>query len=239
MGAGGSLAEKIRSLFRAPRASGETVPVSRTAPPAGRHLSLRGGEKETVTSRQSRGLEQFFGYIRDQAGLTILDLGGASQANVNFITNLGHKLYSVDFLRSMEETFGSEDATDQSNPGQIEYFLRQNLDYPDESFDGVLVWDALEYMAPALLAATVERLHRITRPKSYLLAFFHSDERVAAVPHYGFRIQDFNAMQVAEYGSRRPAQLFNNRSLEKLFQRFESVKFFLTREHLREVIVKR
>jgi hypothetical protein len=37
---------------------------------------------------------------------------------------------------------------------------------------------------------------------------------------------------------RRPAQLFNNRSLEKLFHRFESVKFFLTREQLREVIVK-
>jgi hypothetical protein len=32
--------------------------------------------------------------------------------------------------------------------------------------------------------------------------------------------------------------LYNNRSLEKLFARFESVKFFLTRERLREVIVK-
>jgi hypothetical protein len=29
-----------------------------------------------------------------------------------------------------------------------------------------------------------------------------------------------------------------SRSLEKLFGRFESVKFFLTRERLREVIVK-
>jgi hypothetical protein len=38
---------------------------------------------------------------------------------------------------------------------------------------------------------------------------------------------------------RRPAQIFNNRSLEKLFQDFQSVKFFLTRDRLREVIVKR
>ena len=36
----------------------------------------------------------------------------------------------------------------------------------------------------------------------------------------------------------RPAQLFNNRSLEKLFGKYESVKFFLTRERLREVIIK-
>jgi hypothetical protein len=37
---------------------------------------------------------------------------------------------------------------------------------------------------------------------------------------------------------RRPAQLFANRALEKLFVRFESVKFFLARDRLREVIVK-
>ena len=54
-----------------------------------------------------------------------------------------------------------------------------------------------------------------------------------------FRIQDFQTMRVSECGTHQPAQLFNNRTLEKMFHRFESVKFFLTREHLREVIVKR
>jgi hypothetical protein len=45
-------------------------------------------------------------------------------------------------------------------------------------------------------------------------------------------------LQVAQSGTRQPAQLFNNRRLEKLFNTFGSVKFFLTRERLREVIVK-
>jgi hypothetical protein len=234
-----SLAERLRNLFRGPRLSGESA-VAGTVPPASsRRSSSRSGDREVISSRQSRGLEQFFSYIRDQTGLTILDLGGASQANVSFITNLGHKLYSVDLLRSMEETFGTDDLTEQSNPGRIDYLLRQNLDYPEDTFDGVLVWDVLEYMAPALLSATLERLHHITKPTSYVLCFFHSDERAGTVPFYSFRIQDFNVLQVSQRGSRRPAQLFNNRTLEKLFQRFDSVKFFLTRENLREVIVKR
>jgi hypothetical protein len=233
----GSLADRLRSFFRSYRGPDGAEASASPVPP--RRLSLSRGERETVTSRQSRGLEQFFGNIRGQAGLTILDLGGASQANVNFITNLGHKLYSVDFLRSMEETFGLEDVTDQSNPGRIDYFLRQNLDYPETSFDGVLAWDTLEYMAPALLSATLERLHAIARPGGCMLTFFHSDERALTAPYYGFRIQDFNVLQVCQHGSRKPVQLFNNRSLEKLFQRFDSVKFFLTRESLREVIVKR
>ena len=206
--------------------------------PSGGGRGRGSNDPETVAARQSRGLEEFFGHIRDLSGLTILDLGGATQQNVSFITNLGHRLYSEDFLQILSETFGVEDTVDQSNPGQIDYFLRQALDYPEGQFDGVLIWDSLEYLAPALLAAVVERLHKIVRPKSYMLAFFHSDDKLESVPFYTFRIQEVNTLQVASRGARHPAQLFNNRSLEKLFGKFDSVKFFLTRERLREVIIK-
>ena len=89
-----------------------------------------------------------------------------------------------------------------------------------------------------MLTAVVERLHKIVRPGSCMLAFFHADDKLASVPQYNFRIQDVKNLQVIQHGSRRPAQLFNNRSLEKLFARSESVKFFLTRDRLREVVVK-
>jgi len=184
-------------------------------------------------------MEQFFSYIRDQVGLSILDLSGANQENVNFITTLGHKLYSEDISRGLRDAFGDESAEEQANPGRIEYFLKQNLDYEEGQFDGVLVWDALEYMAPPLLAATVERLFKIVRPKSYLLAFFHVEEKMGAVPRYSFRIQGFNSLLFIQRGQRMLLQLFNNRSLEKLFGKFESVKFFLPRNNLREVIVRR
>ena len=196
------------------------------------------GVADAMVTRPSRGLEEFFSYIRDQSGLTILDLGGATQQNINFITSLGHRLYSENFLQILEETFGVDDTVDQSNPGRIEYFLRQTLDYPEGQFDGVLVWDVLEYLAPALFAAVVDRLRTVVRPKSYMLAFFHSDDKLETVPRYTFRIEEKNALQVAQQGARRPAQLFNNRRLEGLFGNFESVKFFLTRERLRELIVK-
>jgi hypothetical protein len=195
-------------------------------------------QEAVLSTRSSRGLDQFFGQIRGQSGLTILDLGGATQQNVNFITNLGHRLYSENFLQILGETFGPDETSEQANPGQIEYFLRQALDYPETHFDGVLLWDVLEYLTPAMLAAVIDRLHTIVRPSSYMLAFFQSDDKQEAVPIYTFRIQDVNTLQVAQQGLRRPAQLFNNRSLEKLFARFDSVKFFLTKERLREVIVK-
>jgi 2-polyprenyl-3-methyl-5-hydroxy-6-metoxy-1,4-benzoquinol methylase len=237
MGIRESLPEKLRGMLRGSR-SADQAAVPRAGALA-RHGGRSNSDKEKVSIRQSRGMEQFFSYIRDQSGLTILDLGGARQENVSFITGLGHRLYSEDLLSILQETFGTEDLMEQSNPGQIEYFLRQSLDYEEGQFDGVLAWDVLEYMSPPLLTATIERLQKIVKPKSYMLAFFHSQDKLGAVPYYTFRIQDFNTMQVAEYGSHQPAQLFNNRTLEKMFHKFDSVKFFLTREHLREVIVKR
>jgi hypothetical protein len=226
------LPDKLRSLFRGPGS-----PPSSSGDPL--RLARVPDLPERTVTRSSRAMDQFFQMIRDQSGLTVLDLSEANQDNVNFITSLGHRLYSEDFVRTLRETFGSEDPGDQTNSGQIQSFLGQNLNYPAAHFDGVLAWDAFEYLGPALLAATVERIGSILRPGGHLLAFFHADEKLNYVPHYSFRIQDSNTLQVTQRGARQPAQLFNNRSLERLFQRFESVKFFLTREHLREVIVRR
>jgi len=223
------LPDRLKSIFRGSGAQ------------EGSSSLFKGGaaEKEVVTTRQSRGLEQFFAQIRDQSGLSILDMGGACQDNINFVTNLGHRITPQSILQSVDQTFGGVADTDQSNPHQIEAFLRENLDYQPDSFDGVLLWDTLQFMAPALLNAVLERLHLIVRPKSYLLVYFSSEERAKVSPVYSFRIQDRTNLKLVQRGTRPTAQVFNNRGLEKLFAKFESVKFFLTRESLREVIVRR
>lgn len=225
------LPERFRSMFRA--SGSDLAPRFPSAAAAARAV------KEVESVRQSRGLDQFFSYISDQAGLSILDLAGLTQQNTNFVTDLGHKLYTQDFLRSLDDTFGSANPGDQNASNRIDYFLEQNLDFQENTFDGVLVWDVMQYLSPVLLNATVERLHRITRPRSYLLAFFNADEKSLMAPHTTFRIQDKSTLNLVQKGVRQQAQVFNNRSLEKLFGKFESVKFFLTRENLREVIVKR
>jgi hypothetical protein len=229
------LSEHWRGILRGPSPSYEAPPSLQPAEPG---FLAESANPQGSRTRVSRGMEQFFGFFRDQSGLTILDLGGVHQENINFITSLGHKFYSEDFLQIFQDTF-ADDPASQSNPGQIEYFLRETLDYPDEHFDGVLAWDVLEYLAAPLLSATVDRLLRVMKSRGYLLAFFHSTDTRELVPYYSFRIRDFQTLEVGESGSRAPALLFNNRTLEKLFQKFDSVKFFLTRDRLREVIAKK
>jgi hypothetical protein len=239
------LPERLRSIFRkgsdpallgSPSAARtEGAPQSQIS--AGL-LSRRAAKKEPPQERQSRGLEQFFFNIRDVVGLSILDCAGANQENINFLVDLGHKIYSQDLVRNLDEAFGL-DPSEQTNVSRIEYFLRQNFDYPSDTFDGVLLWDSLQFMSPALLNAVVERLYNVMKPNAYLLAFFTAKEHATEVPSYAFRILDNKTIVLSDRGSRPSGQVFNNRNLEKLFGKFDSVKFFLTRESLREVIVRR
>ncbi len=186
-------------------------------------------------------MDQFFSSISDLPNLSILDLGGASQANVSFITSLGHRLYSDDILRSIDNSFGRESdvMANQSDPQKVEEFFNQTMDFPDAKFDGALVWDTFQFLAPPVLQLTIQRIFRILRPGASLLAFFNAEEKANVIPVYTCRITDSKTLSLTPRGQRKPAQFFNNRSLEKLFHEFSSVKFFLARDHLREVIVKR
>lgn len=241
------LPEKLRSLFR--RDSGlvsqsSFSPVTGSTPGTPKNVarpvtsSRKAGKKEPPQTRQSRGLEQFFFNVRDVVGLSILDCAGANQDNINFLINLGHKVYAQDLVRSLDDAFGP-DLAEQTNPSRMDYFLKQNFEYPTGELDGVLLWDSLQFMSPALLNATIDRLYEVMRPKSYLLAFFSATEKAAEVTNYSFRIADNKTIVLTDRGMRPTGQVFNNRNLEKLFVKFESVKFFLTRESLREVIVRR
>ncbi len=192
-------------------------------------------------TRHSSGFDQFCSILQSSDNLSILDMAGASQANITFITNLGHRISSDDIVGTMAECFGDDFLENQQAASTAQRFLDQTLTFPDESFDGALVWDALQFLTPPLLEQTVAQLLRVMRPGGALLVFFNSDEKATRIPVYNYRIQDAKTLlQVSRAGANyQRSQYFNNRTLEKLFQSAASLKFFLTRDHLREVLVRR
>jgi len=153
---------------------------------------------------------------------------------------MGHRLASEDFLRALEQTFGKDDPVQsQTDPRLVDEFISESLAFPADEFDGALVWDSLQFLTPHLLQVAVDRLYDALRPDAYLLAFFNANEKAREIPVYSYRITDHNMLSLGVRGTRPAAQFFNNRAIEKLFQRFSCVKFFLARDHLREIIVKR
>lgn len=220
------ISERVRGLLRHVLGQ-EAKPAAAAAPPA-------------PLIRQSKGLREFWSAIRSPSGLQILDLGAASQANVNFITGLGHRLCAEDLYRSLQfPSSRPRPPADTPAASEEERFFRENLNYREDQFDGVLCWDLFDLLPDPLVRPLVEKLHAFLKPGGHLLTFFHTGQPGQVVPVRQYRICSEDKLQVAERGQGKLRRYFNNRGIESLFRKYTSLKFYLTRDSLREVVIVR
>jgi hypothetical protein len=199
---------------------------------------LSGGAPKKIESRRSNGLRHFFDAIPKSRGIELLDLGGANEANVNFLAGLGGKIHFVDLLGSYDR-FQPQPGENVSPIDLARQFVDQHLNYARNQFDAILGWDTLEFLDIDVLHLTAPRLNEILRPGGGLLTLFHTQGRGTTVPVYRYRIETLDTLSLEPRSTRVLPNTFNNRSLERLFADYSSVKFFLTRDSLREVIVSR
>ena len=190
--------------------------------------------------------------------LCVLDIGSTSATNIRYLTELGHKPYSEDLLdASTDPSLLVRDELGQmSLDGKR--FLSENLTYPAAQFDVVMCWNLADYMDETLVKPVVARLWSTLKPGGALLAFFHTQEAGIDAPCYRYHIVSPDTLEMqhiearhdqrkgpvgsaqnANPGGFRLQRVFNNRHIENLFRDFGSIKFFLTRDNIREVLVVR
>jgi SAM-dependent methyltransferase len=209
-------------------------------------------------SRRSSGLGELARYWSSQEGLCILDLGATSPANIRYFTERSHKMYSEDLLTASTDP-GLVTKDEQGNIVlDSRQFLEDNLVYPAAQFDVVLCWNLPDYMDESLVKPVVGRLWSVLKPGGILLAFFHTRDAGPDAPCYRYHIVDNDILEMQHVQARRDLRrgptgvlhssieksfrlqrVFNNRHIENLFRDFGSIKFFLTRDNIREVLVVR
>ena len=190
-------------------------------------------------SRRSTGFAAFTHALADYEQLSVLDLGSTSAANITFLTSFGGRVYNVDVLRSSQEReylLRQEDGTEKLD---AEKFFSENLNYPENQFDAILCWDIPDYLDEALVKPMVERIHKILKPGGILLAFFHTKDAGPDSPYCRYHIVNGEILDLEVRPDFRLQRVFNNRHIENLFKGFASLKFFLARDNIREVLVVR
>ena len=195
-------------------------------------------------NRRSSGLNEFSKSIAGQEGLCILDLGCTSAINISRLTEMGHKVCTEDLLDAAHDPMLKALGPDGKETVDVARFLRDSLAYQGQIFDAVLCWDVPDYLPEPLVKPVVERLCALMKPGGVLLAFFHTRDAGPDAPHYRYHIAGNDMLQLqptARDGSAvyRLQRVFNNRHIENLFREFASLKFFLARDNVREVIVVR
>lgn len=198
------------------------------------------GEGAVRIPRRSTGFNQFTRAILRPDGQRVLDLGSTSSDNINFITGLGHKAYNEDVLMEGNSSRlvipGPEEGSTTVN---VERFLAEDLLYDAESFDAVLLWDVCDYLPEPLVKPVIERIYQITKPRGALLGFFHTRDAGAEVPYFRYHIKNEETLELQQGPHFQLQRVFQNRHVENLFHDYNSIKFFLGKESIREVLLVR
>jgi len=190
-------------------------------------------------SRRSTGFNEFIKYISRQKDLSILDLGATSPANITFMTGLGHKFHQEDLLRLSTDKDLLVPKADGGTTLNVDKFLYDNLNFEREEFDAVMFWDLADYLPEPLVKPVIERIHVAMKPGSILLAFFHTKDSGPQEPFYRYHIVSKEAVDMQPAPAFKLQRVFANRHVENLFRDFASIKFFLGRDNLRDVLVIR
>ncbi len=221
-------------------------------------------EQQTRTSttprgaiiRKSTGLGEFTRALGKSDDLCILDLGPTSAPNIRHFTGLGYKVYSEDLLLASMEPELRITGEDGKPTLDCKRFLSENLTQQPGTFDAILSWDMADYMEEVLVKPVIGRFWSVLKPGGVLLAFFHTKDAGPDAPYYRYHLKGEDTVELQRiategYGQGKKGgsgdvssrlrlqRVFNNRHIENLFRDFSSIKFFLARDNVREVLVIR
>ena len=235
--------QKVRNLFQSESASHPPDRTPEARPSARSATAVAPAPTLPGVLRHSNGLREFLNGWDKAEGRRVLDLGCTSSSNLSFFTQHGHGIYSDDLLleadRPRYRLTPAPDASPAAPLFDAPLWLRENLDFPPERFDAILLWDLVDYMPEPLVKPLLERLTAILRPGGTVLAYFHTRDAGPEAPFFRYHIHDRETLQLRPGPPYRLQRIFNNRHVENLFRGYRSIKFFLARDNLREVLASK
>jgi hypothetical protein len=189
--------------------------------------------------RRSTGFSEFIKWLAREEGLSILDLGPTSPANITFFIGLGHRFHQEDLLRLASDKSLVVPNGDGASTLDVDRFLHDNLRFDRQEFDAVLFWDLADYLPEPLVKPVIERIHVGMKSGAILFSFFHTKDAGVETPFYRYNIAGKDTLELQPAAPYKLQRVFQNRHVENLFRDFNSIKFFLGRDNIREVLVVR
>lgn len=190
--------------------------------------------------RHSSGWSALLKHLKTEPGLRILDIGPTSSTNINFLTTLGHGVYMADIVtEAMRDAWTRAAEPDGEPQFDIDGFLDQNLEFSGREFDVVLLWTTLDYIPEVLVSPVIQRFRSSMRPGGRILALFHTRPTGNQTAFCRYHITDSETIEMQEATNYPVQRVYTNRTIEKIFQSYASMKFYLAQDNLYEVLITR
>jgi SAM-dependent methyltransferase len=190
-------------------------------------------------ARHSRGWADLLQHLKSSENLRVLDFGATSSSNINYLTSMGHSVYMANIVQDAtkpEWMNQPELGTTGEAEFDVERFVAANLDFSGREFDVVLLWDTANYLPPVMVPALFARLRAVLRPEGRLLAFFHGRKEGPETAFSRYQLTESDSLLVLKSGDFPVREVYQTRQVEKFLDGYNSIRFFLGRDNVREVI---
>ena len=168
----------------------------------------------------------------------LLDLGPLSGPNIEWLIHKGFKVYIDDRITTLKPP----PLTPAIQKGEKKIpppLPLEPLDYPPTSFDVVLCWDILDYLAMTQARELIAGIAGILKPRGLLLAFFNFN-RSSPVPPTRYRILREDQLEYATLPPNSiPRRIYENREIQDLFSKFDTLNSCFLKNQMREVLVQK
>lgn len=202
--------------------------------PADDESSLATSGVEAAPVFGTKALRKFLSCLVARQNPVLLDLGPVVGSNVTFFgEQLGCKIFVEDIFADLERHL-------QSGRGDaLPDFLAKRFVQEDESVDGILCWDLIDYLERPAAAALAKQLTRVLRVDGALLGLFGTAP--LQDPHYTkYIIVDETNLRHRVYPARKPrTHVLLNRDIIKLFDGLRVSDSFLLQTNIREILFRK
>jgi len=184
---------------------------------------------------RSPGFAALCSQLRPGGDAAVLDLGPASGANVAFFSEMGCRLHVSDLYRSLQDG-APRPAGDTQGFARA---CRELLPETDGStFDYVLAWDLLNYLAPDEIEVLARYLTALCHPGTDLFTMISIRHQIPVRP-LGYQILSQNELRYGEPARvLRDSPEYKEPTLLRLLPGFLVQRCFLLRNGMQEYLLR-
>ena len=182
----------------------------------------------------TKALRKFLTALTARESPVLLDLGPVVGSNVSFFgEQLGCKIFVEDIFADLDRHVRGDEID------ALPDFLEKRFHQADDSVNGILCWDLIDYLDRASAQALAGQLTRVLRPEGALLGFFGTAQP-PDIRYTKYVIVDELNLRHRSYRAARGRQtILLNRDIIRLFGGLRVSDSFLLQNNLREILFRK
>ncbi len=196
------------------------------------------GEAPSLQVYPTHNLDRLLQMVSGIPKPHVLDLGRLSASNIEWLIQRGIKVYVDDRITCLKPTPppSTYPKSEKKRPPPASL---ESLDYNPAFFHAVLCWDLFDYLVVKQAQELIADIARILKPKGLFLAFFNFN-RSSPLPPVRYRILRGDQLEYEPLSLNPiPRRIYENREIQELFSRFDTISSCFLKNQMREVLVQK